>query len=1020
MSKKLRGLLTLFMALMVQISFAQQKTVAGTVTDGSGMPLPGVNVIVQDTDRGTQTDFDGAYSISVAQGEVLVLSYLGFETALVTVGASNTIDVSLAEDAAELQEVVILGYSTRGVEEVTGASVMVSSEDIAESPSVSVEQALQGKVSGLQISQTSGTPGAMQDIRIRGMSSINAGNQPLYVIDGVPVSSTNTGASDSYSSLNPLSSLNSQDIESITVLKDASATAAYGARGSNGVIVVTTKSGSSGETQFTFSSQIGVQNDAYNKRTPLSSSQRYELLSEALVASYGPNGTITQNPNMNLSNAVGIHIPSIDANYDGTSNYDWPGMITNNDALMQDYSFSATGGDEISSFYASLGYNKTEATVIGTDFERINGMFSYDRQLRDNVDFSTSMNVSSVKQDPVLENGSFFSNPFLTRILMNPFNNPQNSDGSWNIDLPFGSLPNIFYIQEENVTRNALNRALINANVDWELVDNLTFSNRVAIDYQMGEYFSYRNRYEGDADDFSGDSEKQDSKNFNLVFQSRLNYDFDLGDDHHFDVTALFEYQKNEYNYLYGYGQNFPADGLIQIGSASAAFDASSWYEDWYNVSYLGLLNYNYAGKYVVDGTIRREGSSRFAPGNRFGTFGSVGVAWNIHRENFMLDTPFNTLRLRGSYGITGNNDIDINSYQALLGFSGIYNASGAPAPTQFGNSDLTWEKGETFDVGLSFGLFDSRLTGSFAYFNRRTYDLLMFVPLSLTTGFEEQAQNVGEMTNKGIEADLAYEIFRTKDFNWSVSANIGTVENEVTELALGSDGNPLNPDAASSYKTTEVGLPAGAWYMRTWAGVDPETGAPTWYVNGVDGEVTSNYNQAERAYQDASALPTYSGGFGTRVSYKGFFAEADVYFAGGHKIYEQYAQFYMSTNSLTLGTYNGATELMDRWQQPGDITDVPALNYGGSNNFQATNSRHLYDGDFMRLKNVAIGYSLPTNFVGSIGIDGLTLTLRGTNVATWVKEDGLLLDPEVRANGYTTLTTPPVETYTLGVNIKF
>jgi TonB-dependent starch-binding outer membrane protein SusC len=275
-------------------------------------------------------------------------------------------------------------------------------------------------------------------------------------------------------------------------------------------------------------------------------------------------------------------------------------------------------------------------------------------------------------------------------------------------------------------------------------------------------------------------------------------------------------------------------------------------------------------------------------------------------------------------------------------------------------------------------------------------------------------------MTNYGIEAQLSYDIFRGDDFTWNISANYSTVENEVTELALGADGEELDPLAGSSYKTTRTGLPAAAWFMRTWAGVDPETGEPTWYLNGKDGEVTSNYNAAERVYQGASALPTFSGGLGMRVSYKGFFGEANAYFAGGHKIYEQYSQFYLRTNSFTLNTYNGVQELLERWQEPGDITDVPKLNYARNNNFHATSTRHLYEGDYVRLKNVALGYTLPSEWANSAGIDGLTLTVRGTNVATWLKDDGLKLDPEVRANGYTALTTPPVESYTLGINVKF
>ncbi len=636
--------------------------------------------------------------------------------------------------------------------------------------------------------------------------------------------------------------------------------------------------------------------------------------------------------------------------------------------------------------------------------------------------------MSNSKQNPILEQGSFFSNPFITRYLMNPFNKPFNADGSPNSDLEFGSLHNTLYVLENNITRNALTRAIANTKLDWKLFEGFTFANRISLDYQISEYRNYENRVEGDSAPVNGSSETSDNKNYNWVYQGSFNYGFKLGDDHNFDLTTLFEYQKNQEYYMYAYGENFPADGLTYIASASDNLDAFSSFYDWYNVSYLGLVNYNYAGKYVLDGTLRREGSSRFAPGKRFGTFGSVGAAWNIHREDFIDSSIFNTLRLRASYGITGNNNIfdpnnpsNPNTYQALLSYGADYSGNGGATPSQFGNPDLTWENAENFDIGLAFGVINNRLSGSFTYFNRRTYDLLQSVPLSPTTGFGSQNRNLGEMTNKGVEAELAFDVFRGEDFSWNIAANLGTVKNEVTELALGADGEPIDPLAGSSYKSTVVGLPANAWFMRTWAGVDSETGLPTWYLNGVDGEVTSNYNSAERVFQaDASALPTYSGGLSTSVSYKGFFADANLYFAGGHKVYEQYAQFYLRTNSFTLGSFNGAAELLDRWQQPGDVTNVPKVVYNQNNNFHATSSRHLYDGDYVRLKNVAFGYNLPSKFVESIGIDGMTLTLRGSNVATWVKDDGLLLDPEVRANGFTTLTTPPVESYTFGVNVKF
>lgn len=1011
--------LTFFMALVVQITFAQQRTVTGTVTDAQGMPLPAVNVTVQGTNTGTQTDFDGNYSVNAAEGQVLIFSFVGFSSETVTVGTSNVINVSLQEDAAELEEVVVLGYSTRGVEEVTGSSVQVTGAEVADVPVASVDQALQGRVAGLQISQSSGTPGSTNDIRIRGVGSLTAGNEPLFVINGVPINNNNVSQSDALSTLNPLAAINSQDIETITVLKDASATAAYGARGSNGVIVITTKSGKAGKTQFSVNSSIGFQNDAYNKRRPLNGTQRIELLTEALINSYGANGDIGDYGVTDIPSAIEAEVLNpVYGNFDGTD-YRWFDRIANDDALTQNYTVSATGGDENGSFYASLGYNNTDATVIGGEFERTNGVLNFDRKLRDNVKFTSSVNVSSTVQNGILEQSSYFSNPFLTRFYMNPINNPENPDGTWNINL-FGGLPNIFYVMDENINRSTLNRALGNFKVDWELFEGLTFSNRYALDYSLQEFRQFYNRYEGDGANTDGSAYSNDNKNFNWVYQGSLNYGFKLGSEHNFDVTALFEYQNNQNSFVWGAGNNFPTDGLTYLTTASANFTASAGFTDWHNVSYLGLLNYNFAGKYVVDATYRREGSSRFAQGMRFGDFGSVGVAWNMHREDFMRGSVFNTLRLRGSYGFTGNNEIGTNEYQALLSFSGDYAGNGAALPSQFGNPFLSWENGQTFDAGFEFGMFNNRLTGNFAYFNRRTYDLLQNVPLPRTSGFSEQRRNSGEMVNKGIEAQLGFDVIATPDFLWNINANYATVDNEVTDLALDDNGEYINPDGASVYKTTEIGLPAGAWYMRTWAGVDPQTGQPTWYVNGVDGETTSNYNAAERVYQGTSALPQYSGGFGTRIQWKGFFADANFYFAGGHKIYENFAQHYFRTNSFTLGSYNGITELMDRWQQPGDVTDVPRLSYATNDNFWNTSSRHLYDGDYIRLKNLAVGYSLPADMVRSMGVDGLTLTLRGTNIATWVKDPGLKLDPEVRAAGFALLTTPPVKTYSLGVNLKF
>ena len=1018
MKTKFNGILTLLLALVVQISFAQQKTVSGTVSDSSGA-LPGVSIIIKGSTVGTETDFDGKYSVSAKSGDVLIFSYLGYTSIEKKVGASNTINVTLKEDANILDEVVVLGYGTKTKNELTGSVVTVKAEQIRDVPVVSVDQALQGRVAGLQISSTSGTPGAVQDIRIRGAGSLSASNSPLYVIDGVPVVSGDFSGSSSSSSLSALASLNAADVESMTVLKDASATAAYGARGSNGVIVITTKRGKQGKARFTFSSSYGFQNEANNNRKPLTAAQRDELMVESVFAWAGPFfGWTTMDEAKAYSRATNRGSVT-SSGWDEVTEYGWGDLVANKDASVQNYNFSVSGGTEGTSYYASLGYNETEMLVIGDPFKRISGTVNLTSQLNDKVKLTQAINVSNSKQNPVLENGSFFGNPFLTRFYMNPFFSPYNDDGDYNIS-NIGSLHNTLYRNENDVVYNKLTRMSSNTKVDIDLMDNLTFSSRMGLDFVLSEYKNFNNRYNGDGRGVNGRVSVSDNKNFNWVSQNSLNYKFNV-DKHNFDVTALFEYQKNASSYLYGYGENFSTDGLTNLSSAGANQDATSSESDWINVSYLGMINYNYDSKYIVDFTYRREGSSRFGSGQRFGDFGSIGAAWNAHRESMFEDSIFNTLRLRASWGITGNSGIGLNSYQALLAYDADYAGNGAVYPSQLGNPLLSWEKGNTFDVGVDFGLFDNKLSGNIAYFNRRTFDLLQSVPLSPTTGFSGQTSNIGEVLNSGIEVELNYDVINTNDFNWSVSANMGTVKNEITKLAKNSIGDDIDPIAGSGSRSSVVGKPIGAWNMRTWAGVDTATGEPTWYVDGVSGAVTSDYNSAARVFQgDKSALPTYNAGLSTHVEYKNFFFDATLYFTGGNKIYENYSVHYLRTNSFTLGSYNGVSELMTRWQQPGDVTNVPKLNYGGSDNFHSTSSRHLYDGDYIRLRDVTLGFKVPKDLTARMGLNSATFTVKGTNLYTWVKDSGLKLDPEVQASGFTTLTTPPVKSIVLGINVNF
>lgn len=1016
----MKKILILFSLLLLtgSLALAQTVQVSGTVTSSEdNLPMPGVSVTVKGTTLGVTTNVDGKYSITATTNQTLVFSFIGMKGQEIQIAGKTTIDVVLETDILSMNEVIVTGYATRGKNEITGSTVQLSGSLLRNVPVVTIDQALQGKVAGVTISSSSGTPGSVQDIRIRGVGSITGNNDPLIIIDGAPVINNNFTGSTAVSSLSALSAINSNDIESITVLKDASATAAYGARGSNGVIVITTKKGKSGKTNFDFSAVTGFQNNAVKGRTPLTGAQRQELMLDAVFNSYGAANNFTREGAYDYMVAHNLDGGRLQ-NWDGTEG-NWEGAVKNNNAPVTNISLSATGGDDVSNFYASIGYNKTEATVIASNLKRLTGTLNYSRKFSNKVKFSVNTNVSNTFQNAYLEQSAYFANPNLIKYFMSPWLSPYSADGTLNLNL--GSLFNPVYLAQNDITTNDLTRGLVGSSLEWEIIKNLKFRTFVSLDYNITNYKTYRNRVHGDSKDEKGSAEASTARNFNNVFQNSLDYNLKLN-DHSFAFKALIEYQKNKYSYLYGYGENFPTDGLTNISSAGANKDASSSFTDWSNLSYLGMFNYNFKEKYVADFTFRREGSSLFAPDLRFGNFWSVGAAWNISEESFIKNIEIiSNLRLRASYGLSGSNGVETNSYQALLSYDADYANQGAVYPSQYGNSNLSWEKNHTLDVGTDFGLLNNRITGSFAYFNKKTYDLLQSVPITRTSGHSSITQNIGTVVNKGLELVLDFAVIKTQDLSWNVTANFATVNNEVTALAK--DASDKDIEITSGDRKVAVGQPIYAWYTRKYAGVDPATGNPQWYLNSKDGAVTTNYYDPALTldFQGGSALPTFTSGFGTHIDYKGIYFDANFFYAGGHKVFEDWSFYTHHAGSYTLLNYNGVQELMNSWRQPGDITDVPKMLLNSTaNNASRNSTRFLYDGDYIRLKDVVLGYSFPSSLERKIGFNDISVFVRGTNVWTWVKDKRLKYDPEVRADGLTRLTTPPVKSIVFGINVKF
>ena len=1008
----------LFFALLSSAIWAQ--TVSGTVTDENNQPLPGATIVVQGTNNGTTTDFNGKYQISAKQGQTLVFSYVGFATQNVVVTSVTHSVIMRAHNP--LDEIIVTGYGSQKRLEVTGSAVQLDGDKISTLTVPTIDQALQGNVSGLVIAADSGTPGSTSQIRIRGISSITAGNEPLFVIDGVPITSRDVTNNGTRSSLSSIVGIDANNIQSVTVLKDASSTAQYGARGSNGVILITTKKGSTvkggigKETTFQLNSYYGFQNDAIDGPTMLTAAQRLELYAEGLQNDEPDKyATIDAARDYILKNVSAYTAWDAAGRPEGN----WAEAITNKNAPISDHNFSVSSSNGKSELYASLGYMQQEATVIGADFERVTAALNVSKQLNDKIRFSSSNSLAVAEQNSIPEGGPNFEGPRTLKFFMSPLLQPYNEDGE--LDKFDGPLPNTLYTLVNSISRNNYTRIISNNAVFIDLTEKLSFTSRVNIDYQVYYGKVYADRNYGLSQSIGGALTDSNSNSVTYTIQNILDYNFELSEDHGIDFKFLQEYLQNKSYRLTGVGFDFPADGLHYLSSAGRTIAANSNFSDWYVGAYMLAAHYSgFEGKYVADINFRREGNSRFGKENRWGNFWSVGAAWNLHKENFLSNADFiNNLKLRTSYGVTGNANISINQYQAKLGYVTDYAGEGAIETSTFGNDDLSWETSKTLDVALEFTLFDAFFDGSFGFFKRTSSDMLFTVPLSSTTGFFNQARNIGSLENKGIEFDYNFNLIQSNDFNLSLSGNIATVNNEVTKLAK--DSNGKNITIANSTRKIDVGHPVNGWRMATWAGVNPETGEEEFFVNGIDGDKTTDIKGAEVVWQGGSALPTITGGMSLNMDYKGFFAEATGTYAGGHKIYESYHGSVNSNYvSAAVKTFNGfASLLTESWKKEGDIARNGKISTKRGPG--QISSKYLHDGDFFRLRTVTFGYNFPDSIIDYLGIDRLRIYARGNNLYTWQKAKHLSYDPEVGlGSGQVRLQTPSVKSITFGINLNF
>ena len=982
MKTKFSVILILLMVLVVQISFAQNKNVSGTVSDESGVPLPGATVIVSGTSNGVSTDFDGFYSLSVSEGSSLEISYVGMTTQTVLIGSDSTYNVTLQKDVSSLDEVILVAYGNSSKQKVSSSISTISSENIQQVPLGSFDQILQGQAPGVQVFSGSGQPGAAARVRIRGNGSINGSSAPIYIVDGIQITSGDFAA------------LNANDFESVSILKDAAATAPFGSRGANGVILITTKKGNFNQkTSLTYKTQYGVSEvgDA-----PFEMMNSKEILEFQRLVNSGAGAGLT------------------DAEIDelAQTNTNWKDVFFRT-GITQNHEIAITGGNETSRFYTSAGYFDQEGIAQRSNLQRFTLRTNFENKLNEKSKFGITSSLGFSKSNFIdSENSVTLQNPFAAVYLAQPYQSLYDENGGFITGNGFVG-GNAYENLIVNGYDNQQVKIIAQGFFETELLKNVVFRTDLGIDYSQDNFIDFANptTYYGTNSEPGGEGEYGESNNYNsrITATNKLGYSNVFNDKHSVDVSLFTEYYKQNYRssslrayginpllvgYVAGTTAGTPENELIpSVGGSKIVRGLFSAF---------AIANYDYDSRYGISASIRRDASSKFSDKNQWANFYSVSARWNISNEDFMKDVSFvDNLKFRASYGTVGN-QASVADYAAETKYGQLsYGGVNGIGVSTIGNPDLKWETSQQSNFGLDFDLFDYRISGSIEYYNIKTVDLFVDYTLSLTSGFSSLQSNAGSMRNAGFDIDLDIGIVDTDNFTLNLYGNLNYNKNEILDLGQVSEFE-------SGTSIIREGLPLGSHYVVGWAGVNPANGQPLYY--DLDGNVTNQYSESNATANWGSFNPEYTGGFGLKATLGGFdfstlFTFADEYYRFNNQTFFQenhnFSQFNLSTIMNTM------------WKQPGDITEIQSNLYP-----REFSSKDIEDASFTKWRNLTVGYTLPKKYADTIGFfNSFRIYGQVQNLKTWTNFTGF--DPEDDNNiaGY---EYPMPTIYTFGLNIKF
>jgi len=1009
-------LLGLMLFLVNAVAFAQGRVVTGTVTSvEDGMGVPGATVLVKGTTIGTATDIDGKYSINVPAGSnVLVFTFVGLTSQEVSIGNRSTINVALESDITALSEVIVTGYGTQPKREVTGAVSSVKGDAIQNLPLQSFDRALQGRASGVQVRSSNGLPGGAVNIRIRGVGSVNAGNEPLFIVDGVQL---NNQSNASFTQSNPLAFLNPNDIESMEILKDAASAAIYGSQAANGVVIITTKKGKQGKAKFEFNAFSG-ETQPMKFLDILGGAEWYGMRRDAFINSgvANPEANALSNMGRLPSNWTTLTRPALDALGLALPTYDWQREVMGAGRL-QNYEMSVSGGDDKTTFFLSGSYNYQEASFRPVDFERGTVRIALTHQATKRLSIETNMNLSTFQQNvPFAVEGSFLGNPAFSASAVLPHNAIYNEDGTYNTAIAGVLGQNVVLVNAYNSGLQRTNTAVGNLITNYKIAKNLSFRSLFGLDYRLLQGDNYRDPRTPDGAGVIGRSSVQSDWRTRFITTQTLNWNKTFNGVHNMSALAGVEYLSETREGISGAGIGFPTFQFRTIQSAATPESVSGFWTGYRRASVFSSVNYDFKKKYLITVTARYDGSSRFGTENQYGLFPSVRVGWSLVEEEFLKNSSaVSEMKFRASYGLTGNDQIGNFDARGLYGGGGNYSGSAGIVPSSLANLGLSWETNNTLNLGLDFGFFENRITGSVDAFDRRTKDLLLSQPILWINGFGGISNNVGELQNRGLEFELSTVNVDKGGFRWNSSFNITKIDNQILSLYSGLQFLPANPGIAVGQPVGRSG--EGAVFSQEYVGVNPATGRPMWL--DINGNITYLPLAADRKYQ-GSSLGTVFGGLNNNFSYKGF--ELTTFFTyeyGGVGGDGQYGFLRENGTRLTL---NALREVNDRsWKTPGQITDIPRnLTTNGGNEVRSvgrnSGTASLLKYDFIRLSQLTVAYSFKPSLVSRIGLTRARIYAQGVNLWTYTDYPGY--DPEFTGAG--TGQIPLTKSYTLGVQIGF